>query len=63
MNTSTQNNNQSILSEVNDKVDGLYMKIAERDNRITNLDRTVSNLSTSMKYMKLDLQKNERERQ
>jgi hypothetical protein len=39
------------------------MKIAERDHRITNLDRTVSNLSTSMKYMKLDLQKNERERQ
>ena len=45
---------------MSNRVDDLNEKIAERDNRIHTLDRTVSNLATSMQYMKMDMQKSER---
>lgn len=51
--------NESIVSDVHAKVDRLIKTVEEKDTKIEDLEKTVLRMADQMKYMKLDLQRNE----
>ncbi len=51
--------NESMVSDVNAKVDRLIKTVEEKDTKIEDLEKTVVRMADQMKYMKLDLQRNE----
>lgn len=48
-----------MVSDVHAKVDKLIQTVQEKDSKIEDLEKTVLRMADMMKYMKLDLQKNE----
>ncbi len=51
--------NESMVSDVHAKVDRLIKTVEDKDNKIEDLEKTVLRMADQMKYMKLDLQRNE----
>jgi hypothetical protein len=51
--------NESMVSDVHAKVDRLIKTVEEKDTKIEDLEKTVVRMADQMKYMKLDLQRNE----
>ncbi len=51
--------NESMISDVHAKVDLLIKTVEEKDSKIEDLEKTVLRMADQMKYMKLDLQRNE----
>lgn len=51
--------NESMVSDVHAKVDRLIKTVEEKDTKIEDLEKTVLRMADQMKYMKLDLQRNE----
>ena len=51
--------NESLVSDVNVKVDKLLKTVEEKDSKIGDLEKVVLNLTEQMKFMKFDMQKNE----